>query len=83
MLAVASQDLAIVEAVGRGELSLVQRDGRFGSFIAICDSAGTIEVCDNADEARSRIRDLRERALSAGDADLYNGCDAVLRRWAA
>lgn len=83
MIAVATQDLAITKALDRGELSLVERTGRFGSFYAIADSAGTIEVCDTADEARSRIRDIRERALNAGDADLYNSCDAILTRWVA
>ena len=78
-----SQDFAIATAIGRGELSLVERAGRFGNFYAIADSAGTIEVCDTAGEAHSRVRDLRERALNAGNADLYNGCDAILTRWVA
>lgn len=83
MLAVSSQCFAIATAAKAGSLSLVEREGRFGSFIAICDDRGTIEVCDTADEAHSRIRNIRERALNAGDADLYNGCDAILTGWAA
>lgn len=80
---VSAQCLAIAEAAVKGTLSLVERNGRFGSFVAICDTSGTIEVADTVADASARIRDLREHALTKGDASLYNACDATLRWWAA
>ena len=83
MLAVSSQCFAIAQADRAGTLSLIEREGRFGSFVAICDDRGTIEVADTRAEADKRIRDLRERALRDGDADRYNDYDALLRARAA
>lgn len=61
MLAVSSQCFAIATAAKAGSLSLVEREGRFGSFIAICDDRGTIEVAETRAEANERIASLRER----------------------
>ena len=55
MLAVSSQCLAIAKADQAGTLSLIEREGRFGSFVAICDDRGTIEVADTLAEASARL----------------------------
>lgn len=47
--------LAIREAQANGSLRIVEREGRFGTFYAICDDNGTIEVADNQAEAMARI----------------------------
>jgi hypothetical protein len=61
MLAVSSQCLAIAQADKAGALSLIERDGRFGSFVAICDDRGTIEVADTRAEADRRVTAIRAR----------------------
>ena len=80
---VSATDIAIAVAANDGTLSLVERTGRFGSFYAIADGAGTIEVADTRSEAISRVRSLREDALSRGDGDCYNALDSFAKRWAA
>lgn len=47
--------LAIREANANGSLRIVEREGRFGTFYAICDDHGTIEVADTQSEAMDRI----------------------------
>lgn len=47
--------LAIREANANGSLRIVEREGRFGTFYAICDDNGTIEVADTQSEAMARI----------------------------
>ena len=59
---VASADLAIAIADKAGTLSLIKREGRFGSFIAICDEAGTIEVADTMGEAETRVASVAKVA---------------------
>ena len=84
---VASTDLAIALAIGNGSLFLTEREGRFGSYVAICDSNGTIEVADTMGEADARVRDVRISclvkarmdALSAGDADAWHMADDALK----
>lgn len=49
--------LAIREANANGSLRIVEREGRFGSFFAICDNHGTIEVADTMAEAVKRVRE--------------------------
>lgn len=49
--------LAIREANGNGSLRIVEREGRFGTFYAICDNHGTIEVADTMAEAVKRVRE--------------------------
>lgn len=43
--------LAIRIASENGTLRIVEREGRFGTFFAICDDNGTIEVADTRNEA--------------------------------
>ena len=86
MHAYASTDLAITIADKAGSLSLIEREGRFGQFVAICDEAGTIEVADTMGEAEARVRDVRisglvkarMNALSVGDADAWHEADRAL-----
>lgn len=47
--------LAIREAHANGSLRIVEREGRFGIFYAICDDRGTIEVFDSRNEAVDHI----------------------------
>lgn len=47
--------LAIREAQANGSLRIVEHEGRFGTFYAICDDYGTIEVADIKAEAMDRI----------------------------
>lgn len=47
--------LAIRQAQANGSLRIVEREGRFGTFYAICDDHGTIEVADTKSEAMARI----------------------------
>ena len=83
---VASTDLAIAIAEKAGTLSIIEREGRFGSFFAICDEVGTIEVADTMGKAEARVRDVRiaglmkarVKALSAGDADAWHVADRAL-----
>lgn len=83
---VSSTDRAITLAIGNGTLLLIERNGRFGSFVAICDDHGTIEVADTMGEAEARVRDVRISclskarmdALSAGDADAWRMADNAL-----
>lgn len=51
--------LAIREAQANGSLRIVEREGRFGTFFAICDDKGTIEVADTRAEAVDRIEEAR------------------------
>lgn len=60
MIALSSQCLAIAMASQNGTLALVEREGRFGSFVAITDECGTIEVADDVDAASARIASVRE-----------------------
>lgn len=53
--------LAIALADKAGELLLVAREGRFGSYVSIEDAVGVIEVADNMAEAEKRRDDLRAR----------------------
>lgn len=61
MIALSSQCLAIAMASRNGTLALVERSGRFGLFIAICDDRGTIEVCDDLQSANARVSAILER----------------------
>lgn len=47
--------LAIREANANGSLRIVEREGRFGTFYAVCDDHGTIEVFDSRNEAVDHI----------------------------
>lgn len=61
MIAVSSADLAIAIADKAGALSIIEREGRFGSFFAICDDRGTIEIADTQAEASERVASIRGR----------------------
>ena len=57
--------LAIALADTRGTLSLTERTDRWGgTFIAIGDAQGTIEIVDNMEAANKRLTDLRDRAAA-------------------
>lgn len=83
---VSSTDIAIAAAEKAGTLQLIEREGRFGAFVAICDDCGTIEVADSMGEAEARVRDVRIAslskarmdALSCGDADAWHAADSAL-----
>ena len=47
--------LAIRIASETGTLRIVEREGRFGTFVAICDDKGTIEVTDTRNEANDIV----------------------------
>lgn len=55
--------IAIREAAKSGSIRVVEREGRFGAFFAICDERGTIEVCDTAAEAAERISECLQQAV--------------------
>lgn len=62
MLALSSACLAISLADERGTLQLVERESRFGgSYIAISDERGIIEVADDLPAAEARRDALRAR----------------------
>ena len=62
MLALSSQCLAIALADERGALEFVERESRFGgTFIALCDEHGVIEVAETLAEAEARRDALRAR----------------------
>lgn len=50
-------DLAIRIAKRDGHLTLVERKGRFGSYVSIQDNCGTIEVADTMELAEQRVRE--------------------------
>lgn len=62
MQTLSSTCLAIALADKAGSLRLTEEQGRFGSFVAISDNAGLIEVALSWDEANARLAELRERA---------------------
>jgi len=61
MFTLSATCLAIALADKAGELRLVEREGRFGSFIAIEDRKGLIEVALSWAEANERLSAIRER----------------------
>lgn len=64
-LSLSSTCLAIALADKRNTLTVTERADRWGgSFVAIGDEKGTIEVVENLDAAWDRIAALRARAAS-------------------
>ena len=62
MLTFSATCIAIALADERGALRLIERPNRLGgSFVAISDDRGVIEVADDMAAAKSRIAALRER----------------------
>lgn len=61
MFIVCAADVAIIRAIKNEDLTVSERDGRFGKFVAICDSHGVIEVADDLDEAYERVADIALR----------------------
>jgi hypothetical protein len=63
MLTLSAACLAIALADQAGTLALNETPSRFGgTFIAICDDTGLIEVALTRQEAEDRINAVRERA---------------------
>ena len=54
MFALSATDVAIRLARQNGTLEIVEREGRFGAYWAICDDHGVIEVHSTAEEANER-----------------------------
>lgn len=61
MFTLSATCLAIALASESGALRLVEREGRFGSYVSIEDAVGIIEVADNMSEANARIAAILER----------------------
>lgn len=61
MITLSATCLAIALADKAGTLRLSEREGRFGSFVAIEDEVGLIEVSLDWAEANERVRAIRER----------------------
>lgn len=56
MLLLSATSLAIRSASERGTLRFVEQASRFGgTFIAICDEQGVIEVASDMTEAKARV----------------------------
>lgn len=51
--------IAIMVAHKSDNLSLIEREGRFGPYVAITDKHGTIEVADNMRESRERVERVK------------------------
>lgn len=61
MLALSATDLAISLAIKAGTLRLVERASRLGgTFVAIEDAYGVIEVASDMEEAAKRIAEVRQ-----------------------
>lgn len=58
-MGISATDYAIRVAKADGDLELIERQGRFGPYVAICDQAGVIEVADNMEAARKRVEECR------------------------
>lgn len=43
-----------------GKLRLIERQGRFGSYISIQDNFGTIEVADDMEAAQRRVASVTQ-----------------------
>jgi hypothetical protein len=43
-------------AAHRGDLRLIERQGRFGSYVSIQDRYGTIETAEDMGEANRRVQ---------------------------
>lgn len=61
MFTLSATCLAIALADKRGELRLVEREGRFGAFVSIEDATGIIEAANDMADANQRISAIRER----------------------
>lgn len=62
MKMLSATDLAISLAIRSGSLTVVERPSRLGgTFVAIGDEHGIIEVADDMDAANTRLNAIRER----------------------
>ena len=61
MIALSSACFAISLAAQAGTIRIEEREGRFGTFAAIVDDRGTIEVADSIADAQARINAILER----------------------
>lgn len=61
MFTLSATCVAIAMALKAGDLRIVEREGRFGPFIAIEDEFGLIEIAADMAEANARIAAIRER----------------------
>lgn len=61
MRTLSSTDLAIALAIKAGTIRLVERASRLGgTFVAIEDAVGVIEVASDMEEANRRIAEVRK-----------------------
>lgn len=65
MIALSSACLAIALAAQSGTIRIEDREGRFGTFVVIADTCGTIEVADSISDAQARINAILERVRNA------------------
>lgn len=61
MFTLSATCLAIALADKAGTLRIIEREGRFGSFYAIEDERGLIEVHNDRREVNTRLAAIRER----------------------
>lgn len=60
MLSLSATCLAIALADKAGTLRLTERASRFGgTFVALEDERGLIEIADNMEAAQARVREVR------------------------
>jgi len=57
MRTLSSTCLSIALAKKAGTLRLVEREGRFGSFVSIEDTVGVIEITDSMFAAQARVQE--------------------------
>lgn len=57
-MAFSATDLAIRIAKRDGHLVLVERTGRFGSYVSVQDNRGTIEIADTMELAQKRVEEV-------------------------
>ena len=62
MLLLSASCVSIALASKAGVLRLVEREGRFGPFVAIEDDRGIIEAADDMPSAQARVAAVLQRA---------------------
>ena len=80
MLTLSATDLAIATAAKNGTLSVTKEAGRFGSYWAISDGHGLIEVALSASEAAERTEDIHQR-VNGHRGTTTNGQGRKVKIW--